>query len=276
MAGQPAAPYLDAVTTINVHRQGSGSPVVMVHGLGSRWEVFTPVIDLVARQHEVIAVDLPGFGGTPPLDGVAPGPRGYAAWLTDWLAAEGITRPHVVGSSMGGGIGLELGRTGVASRVTAFSPIGFYGPVGLRWTQGLLTALRLTATHAGPALDRLVGSRAGRAAALSVMFGRPTQVSAPAAKTDLAGLAGSPSFPEARDSFGGFHVRPGDDLGRLADIPVTIAWGTRDVVLVHRTQSRAARAALPHARHVDLPGCGHLPFSDDPDRCAGLILEETP
>ena len=245
----------------------------MVHGLGSRWQCFEPIIDRVAAQHEVIALDLPGFGSTPPLDGVAPGPRGYAAWLTEWLAAEGIERPHLVGSSMGGGIGLELGRSGVASRVTAFSPIGFYGPVGLKWTQGLLTGLRLTATYTRPALDRVVEHPVGRAVALSNMFGRPTQVSPAGARDDLAALAEGSAFPEARDSFDDFHVRPGDDLGRLVDIPVTIAWGTRDIVLVHRTQSRAARAALPGATHVDLPGCGHLPFSDDPDRCAGLILE---
>ncbi len=246
----------------------------MVHGLGSRWQCFEPIIDRVAEHHEVIAVDLPGFGETPPVDGVEPGPRGYAAWLTKWLADEGIQRPHVVGSSMGGGIGLELGRTGVASRVTAFSPIGFYGPVGLRWTKSLLTGLRVAATHTRPVMNRLVEHPAGRAVVLSTMFGRPTQVSADGARGDIAGLADSRAFPEARDSFDDFHVRPGDDLGALADIPVTIAWGTRDVVLVHRTQSRAARAALPGARHVDLPGCGHLPFSDDPDRCAGLILEE--
>jgi pimeloyl-ACP methyl ester carboxylesterase len=55
---------------------------------------------------------------------------------------------------------------------------------------------------------------------------------------------------------------------------VTIAWGTRDVVLVHRTQSARARKVFPFARHVDLPGCGHLPFSDEPAACARLVLED--
>ncbi|HWU23168.1 MAG TPA: alpha/beta hydrolase, partial [Nocardioides sp.] len=67
---------------------------------------------------------------------------------------------------------------------------------------------------------------------------------------------------------------PTDDPGALPGIPVTIAWGTRDVVLLHRTQSARARAVLPFAQHVDLPHCGHLPFSDDPAACTRLVLSD--
>ncbi|KAF0846885.1 alpha/beta fold hydrolase [Nocardia caishijiensis] len=261
------------MTQISHHRRGTGAPIVLVHGLGSRWQVFAPIIDELAETHEVIAVDLPGFGDSPLVPGVRPGPRGYAAWLTRWLADNAIHRPHVVGSSMGGGIALELGRTGVASAVTAFSPVGFYGPAELRWTKGLLTGMRGAARGFGAALGRTVDHRAGRILLLSAMFGRPALVSPPAARLDLAGLAGASAFTAARDDFDNYVLTPAHDLGALTEIPVTIAWGTRDVVLVHRTQSARARTALPFARHHDLPGCGHLPFSDAPHQCARLILE---
>ncbi|MFD3745625.1 alpha/beta fold hydrolase [Nocardia sp. NPDC058633] len=263
------------MTQISHLRRGSGSPIVLVHGLGSRRQVFAPIIDQLAQRHEVIAVDLPGFGDSPALDAVRPGPRGYAAWLARWLADNEIRNPHVAGSSMGGGIAIELGRAGVASGVTAFSPVGFYGPVGRRWTQCLLTGMRGAARAAGPTLGRLVEHPAGRVALLSTMFGHPVRVDPDAARTDLAGLAGANSFTAARDDFANYVLDPGDDRGSLGEIPVTIAWGTRDVVLVHRTQSARARAVLPFARHVDLPGCGHLPFSDDPDTCVRLVLEGT-
>ncbi|WP_278262392.1 alpha/beta hydrolase [Nocardia sp. AG03] len=261
------------MTQISHTRRGSGPPMVLVHGLGSRWQVFGPVLERLAEQYEVIAPDLPGFGASPVEPGLRPGPRGYAEWLTGWLADLDIRDPHVVGSSMGGGIALELGRSGVASAVTAFSPVGCYGTAGLRWTQGLLTVMRGVARVAGPALDRAVEYPAGRVALLSSMFGRPTRVDPAAARLDLAGLANAASFAAARDDFGTYHLRPGDPLGALTEIPVTIAWGTRDVVLTHRTQSARARAALPFARHVDLPGCGHLPFADDPDTCVRVITE---
>jgi pimeloyl-ACP methyl ester carboxylesterase len=54
-------------------------------------------------------------------------------------------------------------------------------------------------------------------------------------------------------------------------VPVTVGWGTRDRLLVPR-QAQRARAALPQARHVPLPACGHIPMSDDPDGVAALLL----
>ncbi|MGW4632080.1 alpha/beta fold hydrolase [Nocardia sp. NPDC004415] len=261
------------MTQISHTRRGNGPPIVLVHGLGSRWQVFAPVLDRLAADHEVIALDLPGFGDSPVEPGVRPGPRGYAEWLAGWLADLDIRDPHVVGSSMGGGIALELGRSGVARAVTAFAPVGCYGTAGLRWVQCLLTAMRGAARVAGPVLDRAVEYPAGRVALLSSMFGRPARVDPAAARTDLAGLAGAVSFAAARDDFGDYFLRPGDDPGALPQIPVTIAWGTRDVVLTHRTQSVRARQALPFARHIDLPGCGHLPFADDPDACVRVITE---
>jgi pimeloyl-ACP methyl ester carboxylesterase len=262
------------MTTISHDRRGAGDPIVLVHGIGSRWQCFEPILDRLAETHETIAVDLPGFGGTPLVDGVRPGPAGYADWLAGWLADNGIERPHLVGSSMGGGAALELGRRGVASAVTAFSPVGFWGPAGLRWTQTLLTGLRLGSRHAGPVLDRLLDHPAGRAALLSNMFGHPTKVPAETAKADMAGLAAGPAFVAARKDFGRYHLRADVAPGSLTDIPVTIAWGTRDVVLTHKTQSARARQALPFARHVDLVGCGHLPFIDDPDACARVVLTD--
>lgn len=259
---------------ISFDRRGSGPPIVLVHGLGSRWQIFAPILDRLAGSHEVIAVDLPGFGASPLLDGVRPGPRGYARWLTGWLADNDITRPHVVGSSMGGGIALELGRAGIASGVTAFSPVGFYGPAGRRWTQSMLTTLRAFGTVAGPVGDRLLDHRAGRVALLAAMFGHPGSVDPAAARLDLAGLVGATGFAAARDDFANYTLTAADDPGALDGIPVTIAWGTRDVVLIHRTQSATARRVLPRARHLDLPGCGHLPFSDDPAACARIVEDD--
>ena len=263
------------VSDVSFDRRGVGSPVVMVHGLGSRWQVFAPILDLVAGAgHEVISIDLPGFGATPALPGVVPGPRGYAGWLAGWLSEQGIERPHVVGNSMGGAIALELGRAGVASGVTAFSPIGFYGAPGLRWTQALLTVLKTGGSTAGPVLGRAFDTRIGRIALLGALFGRPGRVDPDEARADLAALAAAPSFAQARNSFGGYVLEADDDRGGLADIPVTVAWGRRDLTLTHATQSRRARKVLPFARHVDLPGCGHLPFNDDPGLCARAILDD--
>lgn len=258
---------------ISLSRRGAGAPIVLVHGIGSRWQVFEPILDALAQTHEVIALDLPGFGTSPMVGGVRPGPRGYAEWLTGWFADQGIERPHLVGNSMGGGIGLELGRAGVVASVTAFSPVGFWRTPGLRWTQSAITAMRLASQSAGPVLGKAVETRAGRMALLSPFFGQPSSVSPDDARADMASLAGASAYAAARHDFVNYRLSSTDDLGALPGMPVTIAWGTRDVVLLHRTQSARAREVLPFARHVDIPRSGHLPFHDDPQTCARIVLE---
>src|SRR4051794_3729943 len=101
-------------------RTGSGPPFVLLHGIGLDRRVWDPVVPLLARESEVIAVDLPGFGASAPLAG----PPTVAA-LAAAVEELGLERPHVAGNSLGGGIALELGRRGSAGSVCAISPIGF-------------------------------------------------------------------------------------------------------------------------------------------------------
>jgi pimeloyl-ACP methyl ester carboxylesterase len=50
-------------------RLGTGKPLLLVHGLGASWQSWSTVVDRLAAEREVVAVDLPGFGETPPLVG---------------------------------------------------------------------------------------------------------------------------------------------------------------------------------------------------------------
>ena len=56
------------------------------------------------------------------------------------------------------------------------------------------------------------------------------------------------------------------------DVPITIAWGTHDRLLP-AGQAGVARQRLPQARFVLLPGCGHVPMTDDPALVARVLLE---
>ena len=126
---------------LNHVRRGGGEPLVLVHGIGSHLQMWSPVLDRMSCEHDVLALDLPGFGRSPQLD-------------------REPTLRHVV---------------------------------GFDWTHG--------------------------------------------------------------------------DLG----VPVTIGWGTRDMLLIPR-QARRARRRMPRARHVWLRGCGHVPTWDGPERVASLLL----
>ena len=77
----------------------------------------------------------------------------------------------------------------------------------------------------------------------------------------------APAFEPALAAFGPYRFAAGDELR----VPVTIAWGTRDALLIPRQAARARRL-LPSARHVTLQGCGHVPFHDDPEAVAAVLL----
>ncbi|MFG1790397.1 alpha/beta fold hydrolase [Nocardia sp. NPDC049149] len=254
--------------TLNHHRIGNGEPLVLVHGIGSRWQVWEPVIGALAESFEVIAVDLPGFGDSAPLAETTVDTLTDA--LAEFLAAQGLERPHLAGNSMGGLITLNLGARGLARSVTAFSPIAFWDTSGRIWCQQSLGKSRMLARRLQPALPTILGTAAGRTAFLSLVFGKAWAVNAQVAVATANGAVDAPGFESALASFADAKLH---DEGNLADIPVTIAWGSRDILLTYLTQSRRARTELPNARHVTLHGSGHTPFYDDPEACARAVFD---
>jgi pimeloyl-ACP methyl ester carboxylesterase len=257
--------------TLAYDRTGSGPPLVLIHGIGSRRGVWKPVVPQLAGERDVLAVDLPGFGDSPPLPAdVTPTVGALADALIAWWGELGIERPHVAGNSLGGGISLELARRGVVASATALSPIGFWSPLEVRYGRAVLRTSHFLASHCGPQLGRLVETRAGRAATLGHMCGRPGRKDPVEARKDIAALAAAPGWHATLAGIRDHVFRDGEDSG----VPVTIGWGTRDRLLIPRQADRA-RAALPHARHVPLPGCGHVPMSDDPAGVAALLLTAT-
>jgi pimeloyl-ACP methyl ester carboxylesterase len=253
---------------INHHRRGAGPPLVLLHGIGLRWQIFEPVIGLLAEDHDVIACDSPGFGKSPALaSGITPDIPAYADAFERFFADEGLARPHVAGNSMGGAIALELARRGAVASATAISPAGFWTPRERSFCQISLAPLARTPRAARPALEALARTRAGRTALLWQTFGRPTQIPGEVVVQTLRDAWAAPAFAGALAAFDGYSFQRGDELTRT---PVTLAWGNQDRLLPYRTQARRARAMLPNTRHVTL-GAGHVPFYDDPAAVAETI-----
>ena len=111
-------------------------------------------------------------------------------------------------------------------------------------------------------------SRVGRALAASQVSGHPFRMPYEPARDAIHAMAAAPGFRETlraleKDRFSD---------GAAITVPVTVAFGTRDRVLLpgvarHRDQ-------LPEqTRWVRLRGCGHLPMVDDPAATADLLLQ---
>jgi pimeloyl-ACP methyl ester carboxylesterase len=247
-------------------RRGQGSPLVLLHGIGHRWQAWEPVLDLLAKRHDVIAIDLPGFGGSPLVadrEYTMPGAVAMAAEIFEDL---GLDRPHVAGNSLGAVLSIELASRGLVRSATALAPAGFWTARDRAWALGMLTALR--ASGRAPALLRSawVNGRLTRLVAASLLFGRPSRLTAAMMLADLDSFVASPGFDLVAKA-GRRYVYESP----APTVPVTIVWGNRDRILWPR-QARRAKQLLPKAHHVMLNGCGHIPMGDDPDKVAEVII----
>jgi pimeloyl-ACP methyl ester carboxylesterase len=243
-------------------RTGSGPPLLLLHGIGLTWIVWRPVLPLLAREREVVALDLPGFGASPvgplTIEGLAHAVAAFAAQL-------GLERPHVAGNSLGGAVALAMGAEGHARTVCALSPAGF-GARRSRYTTAVLRASRLGSRALAPLAGPLCARPAGRAALLAHAAARPWRIPAADAAETVRAFAAAPAFDRVLD-------RANEWSAGVPSCPTTVAWAQRDAVLPRITHARRARRALPAARHLVLHGCGHVPMWDDPEQVARVLLE---
>ncbi|MFH9067309.1 alpha/beta fold hydrolase [Streptomyces coeruleorubidus] len=255
--------------TLSYTRQGSGAPLLLLHGIGHHRQVWDPVIPALAAERDVIAVDLPGCGESPALpDGMAHDLPTMNTVLAALCEALEIERPHVAGNSLGGLLALDLARAQLVRSVTALSPAGFWNDIERRYAFTVLMTMRQIAQRMPlPVVERLARPAIGRTLLTSTIYARPGRRSPEAVVAETLALARAQGFSETLRS--GRSVQFTDDI---VGTPVTVAWGNRDRLLIPR-QGVRAKSVIPRARLVRLPGCGHVPMNDDPALVARVVLD---
>ena len=246
---------------------GAGPPVVLLHGLGATNASMLPTLVALARDHRVLAPDLPGFG-----DSAKPvrayDPAFYARWLVAFLDAVGLERAVLVGNSMGGRIAIEVGLEAPArvDRLVLFAP-----SLAFKRFREATALVRLVAAEI--AAMPLVVPRPLVMATLRMMFARPERLHD--AWYDAAADEFVRVFASARGRMAFFsaarqiyleeaHGEHGfwDRLGALSR-PALFLWGDRDQLVPSRFAPHVT-AALPDAASVVLEDCGHVPQFEHP------------
>jgi pimeloyl-ACP methyl ester carboxylesterase len=227
------------------------------------------VLDRLTPHRDVIAVDLPGHGESPPLPANA---TPVLSLMLDQVTALfdelGLDRPHIAGNSLGGRLALEAAVAGRAASVTALSPAGFWrSDRDAQYARGVFRVMEALGGILEPMATTLSRSTAGRALVYSVVISRPSRMSPEQARGDMA------AFMAARPAMHLVLAQMTQFSGAVpGNIPVTIAWGTKDRLLPPR-QVLVAKAALPQGRFLPLRGCGHVPMTDDPALVADVVLQ---
>jgi pimeloyl-ACP methyl ester carboxylesterase len=256
---------------LNHVRRGRGAPLVLVHGLGGSLRSWDLVVDGLAVQREVVALDLPGFGESPPL------PETTVATLADalalFLAAQGLSRADLVGTSLGGRLVLEMVRRGVGRHVVALGPGGYWNGPERAFLVGSLRASIAAVRRLRPVLPVLAGNPVTRTALLAQFSARPWAVPGDVVLRELRGLADAPAVDPALASLAAEPPQQGTPAG-AAPGRVLLGWGRWDRLTLP-TQARRALAAFPDATLHRFPHAGHFPQFDAPDETVRVVLGAT-
>jgi pimeloyl-ACP methyl ester carboxylesterase len=226
------------------------------------------VLDRLVEHRDVICVDFPGFGESPPLPDHLPYELdSLITVLAEFFAHLGLHRPHVAGNSMGGFISLVLAQQGLASSATALSPAGLWTPAERRRALTLVRAVHRTACRVHPVVAaRLAQTAAGRRLLVGIVVARPALLEPQVVLEDMRALVNAVAFVPTLAA--GRRIA---FTGAIPDVPVTIAWGARDRIL-RRPRAELVTRLIPHARLLSLPNCGHVPMNDDPALVAHVLL----
>jgi pimeloyl-ACP methyl ester carboxylesterase len=251
-------------------RTGVGPPVVLLHGFGSSIYTWKDVIPGLARAHETVALDLPGFGWSDqPADlSFELYPR-VVLGLLDQLS---LDRVSLVGNSMGGA---------VACWVTASEPhrverLVLIDSAGFNLREADRPAMVRLTSHplAEAVVGRLSATRLLVTIGLRRVFHDDTRLTEERVDEYLAAAKRPGTLRSIRSLMTSYQGTAGEfeaQLGRIK-APTLVIWGEEDEWIPPAHADRFV-GAIPGARKVVLPRVGHLPEEEAPEEVTRLLID---
>jgi pimeloyl-ACP methyl ester carboxylesterase len=264
-----------AGTPVNTIVMGEGPPLVFVHGLSGSWPNWLEQLPVFARDHRVVAMDLPGFGHSPmPREEISI--AGYARMIDALLDELGLDACAVVGNSMGGFIAAELA-IAVPQRVSSLvlvSAAGISTHADPRTGRALPLLRRIDRVSAMSAAWLASRSDAAtrrprlRTALLAVVARHPERLPGALAAEQLRG-AGKPGFLAALEALHGYEIRK-----RLPEIacPTLIVWGENDR-LINARDAAVYADLIPDSELSVFADTGHVAMLERPEAFNALLRD---
>jgi pimeloyl-ACP methyl ester carboxylesterase len=255
--------------------RGSGPVVVLVHGLGGNLRNFNALVDQLAATCRVVAVDRPGSGYSTTVSGEHLTLRAQATIIVRFIQRLGLSRPLLVGHSLGGALSLALAldHPDCVRALVLISPLSHVE----RAPPAIFKSLDIRS----PTLRWLI------AWTLMAPLGRLAH------QTTLKAVFAPELVPKSFDvdSGGTLGLRPdsfiaaskdmvtvSDELATMTPrypslaIPVDVIFGRQDPILDHRAHGERLVAALPNATLRLIEG-GHMIPVTVPDQIANWIKQ---
>jgi pimeloyl-ACP methyl ester carboxylesterase len=234
-------------------------PVLLLHGIGANSLHWRLQFAALADRYRLIAWNAPGYLLSDALRVETPNGRDYAAALDDFLAALGIADFDVVANSFGTRVAqcFAVERPGRIGRAVFTGTSLAAGAAPEERAKTLAARAQMIARGGygfGERAAALLGSAASPATLALVQ--QTLRATNPAGFMQAARFAAQGDMPPA---------------GSGLTMPLLLIQGEEDRVTPATVNARRLAAAVPHAELVMLPGCGHLPEAEMPQRVNQLI-----
>lgn len=241
--------------TISYREAGSGTPLLLLHGIGSGAASFeTELAEGARRGFRTIAWEAPGYGGSDRLPQEKPATADYAQSAAQLLDALGIQKAHILGHSLGGMMAASFARH-YPDRVISLvlvAPAGGYGTADAALRAQKLRERLEPLEKFGP--RRLADERS------AVLLSPNASPEALAKVREVMAQIRPDGYTQAVYMLNGGDTR-GDGVHVRAR--TLVMCGSADVVTPEKG-CRAIADAIPGARYLTLPGLGHCCNVENP------------
>lgn len=260
-----------------------------VHGLGGSSQNWSDLMPLLADTVDGEAVDLPGFGDSPPPDDRNYSITGHARAVIRLLDARGRGAVHLFGNSMGGAVATRIAaaRPDLVRSLTLVSPALPELRVQRNAVPTALLALPGVAALFGRMTREWTAEQRTRGM-MALCYGDPGRVSEEAlrhAVEEMERRQGLPYFWEAmtrstRGIVDAYTLGGQQGLWRQAErvlAPTLLVYGGRDQLVSYR-MARKASYAFRDSRLLTLPDAGHVAMMEYPEvvaKAARALVQES-
>ena len=245
--------------------RGSGSSILLIHGMGGSTDVWGEAFDLLAQNHRVIAYDRRGFArsGGPPVADIRRHADDAAAFLRKLDAAPAT----VVGWSSGGVIALDLAVRSpelISALVLEEPPLHAKRRPGLRQLRAVVSAQLLSRVKD----DRAASERFFRWAFRYTSGGTGFDRLPESLRESM--LASGPANMADLRAGTGEHLKK-EDLEAIG-CPVVCALGELSDPAFHRATNHIANL-VAHAQVKQIDGAGHGMHLERPEEFVAAVRE---
>ena len=241
------------INGLNFHYtvQGSGSPIVLMHGWGCNLTTLASIEKVAAESHTVYNVDFPGFGESEEPNEVW-GVELYTQLIEKFIEAEGIENPILLGHSFGGRVGILYSSRNKVKKLILVDA------AGVKPRRSLKYYFKVYTYKLGKKLMPLIYGKKGAQERIEQMRAKRGSSDYNNASPMMRAILSKVVNEDLK------HCMP------KISAPTLLLWGENDTATPLR-DAQIMEKLIPDAGLVSFPGCGHYSFLDNPIQFAAVL-----